>query len=278
MTFFEILKLYVWTFPFLALSSAMLAFCGAHLAARERTLQSLSISQGAELGSIAFMLLALILHLDLQEVESWMTLPAAVGIAFLAGSFAGKSEKFPASSRATALFALWIGLFALTQVIVAGHPALESHFSKIAIGDIATITSAESQVLCLVSIVFSLVLFSRRWEFLRASFSISLMGNNGTKQEKSNSMLLLLIPAVSTWSSGFSLTCATLFIPTTMHSLFQKAGGARSHIIRCVCDGLLGAPLGLFISLTFFPGLPTVSVMVLTLLSFSFVSARFFKF
>jgi ABC-type Mn2+/Zn2+ transport system permease subunit len=272
----DVLQLYIWAFPFVGLQAAVLAFCGSHLAARERTLQSLSISQGAELGSIVFMFFIILMHRNLQEINSWMTLPAAVGLAFLMGSIAGKCESIPASSRATALFVLWISLFSISQIIVAMHPALESHFSKVAIGDVATLTQDECMVLSFLMLGFSVLLFTKRIDFLRASFSISLMGEQRALHEKSTSVLLLLIPAVSTWSTGFAMTCASLFVPTTLHVLYQRKGGARAHVKRCVWVGMLSAPLGLFLSLSFFPSLPTTPVMTLTLFCVSLLSAKFF--
>jgi hypothetical protein len=261
----DILALYLWTFPFLALMTALLAFCGAHLATRGRTVQTLSIAQGAELGSLAFMIFSISMDPESIEPNSWRGIPGAVGFAFLAGLLAEKLSIVKVGSRSTLLFTLWIVLSASSLMLVALHPALESHFSRVTIGDVATLSRSDSQILSLALFVFGIYLFLRRSHYLHQSFADAILGSRFRSSIPNNSLFLVILPALSTWSLGFMYTCAALFIPTTILSLSSRVG-ARLHIFRCCFVGLVAAPLSLLVALVLLPGQPTAPILVLGLL------------
>jgi len=258
----ELLAIYAWTFPVVGLMGALLAFCGAHLATQGRTLQSLSIAQGAELGSLVLMIVLFSSVASEIELASWIGIPGAVGFAFFCGFLAEKILLLNLGSRSTLLFSLWIILLAATQLLVALHPALESHFSRVAVGDIATLTRSESQILTLILICLGGIVFGKRNQYLYVSFADAVLGVRSNGLGFKIPLLLVFLPALGTWAMGFLYTCAAMFIPTTLLSLSVRAG-AREHIFRCCLVGLLAPLIGLYLSLHYFSGVPTAPILIL---------------
>jgi ABC-type Mn2+/Zn2+ transport system permease subunit len=261
----EGLALYFWTFPALTLMSVLLAFSGVHFASRDQTVQSLSIAQGAELGALAFM----IWTLDFEHLHfipgTWGSLVMGVGSAFFAGFFAERVSRVNSGNRSVSLFSLWIFLLVLSQLIVALHPSLESHFSRGALGDVSTLTQSDSQFLLLLLCLAGVLMFLKRNAFLYQSFSVSVLSLSRPSRTFDHSLMLYFIAALGTWSMGFVYTCAAMYIPTTILAWTERPGAQR-HIFLCCLSAVLAAPLGLYLALQRFPNLPTAPLLIALLI------------
>jgi ABC-type Mn2+/Zn2+ transport system permease subunit len=254
-------------FHFIAtsLAAAALAAAGAHLATRQRTLQSLCLSQGAELGALASVIAAALAHTALTEAQTWWSLGGGLMGALVAGGLASQVGHSRTSSRTPRLFSTWIVLVAVTHLAVAIHPALESHLARVFLGDLATLSDAESIVVGLAGIVsLAFLIFARKW-FARRTFDSSALGLSSARGQAYELVPFLILPAVPTWAAGFLFTCACLFVPTSL--LAREGDSSARSTTLCAGVALVCAPLGLLLSLQF-ERIPTVPGIVALLTTF----------
>lgn len=230
-----------------ALAAAALAAAGSHLATRQRTLQSLCLAQGAELGALASVVAASLTHTALAEAQTWSSLGGGLIGALVVGGLASRVGRTRASSRTPRLFSTWIILVAVTHLAVAIHPALESHLARVFLGDLATLSDGEAIVVGMAGLVSLLILTFSRTGIARRTFDASAMAFSRTRGGALEVVPFVLLPAVSTWAAGFLFTCACLFVPT---SLLARDGDSSTRS-KTLCAGmaLFCAPVGLLLSL-----------------------------
>ena len=246
---------------FLACSfaAAALAAAGAHLATRQRTLQSLCLAQGAELGALASVLVVQFTHASFAEAQTWWSLTGGLVGAHLMGELATRLEGARTSSRTPRLFSIWIILVASTHLAVASHPALESHLTRVFLGDLATLLDSEALVLALLGILSLSVLLLARKAIGRRTFDSSALGLTHHRAAPLELVPFVLLPAVSTWAAGFLFTCACLFVPTSF--LKREGDSSFKSVLMCAGVAFLCGPIGLFASLRS-ESLPTVPTIV----------------
>ena len=253
-------------FHFLAtsLAAAALAAAGAHLATRQRTLQSLCLAQGAELGALASVIAAALAHTALAEAQTWWSLGGGLMGALVAGGLASRVGRARTSSRTPRLFSTWIVLVAVTHLAVALHPALESHLARVFLGDLATLSDAEALVVGLAGLVsLAFLIFARKW-FARRTFDASALGLSSARGRAFEIAPFLVLPAVSTWAAGFLFTCACLFVPTSL--LSREGDSSAKSTALCASVALVCAPVGLLLSLQFerMPTVPGIVALIAT--------------
>lgn len=263
MNFTELISVYRWSLPVLALLAGALAFSGTHLSARGKTLLSLNASQGAEVGTLVMFIVIFQNTFDKSIGATALGLLGACGGAMAAGWLATKFQNRFSDTKGDSLFSLWILFFAGTQILIASHPALESHFARALVGDITTMTDGDLMILASACSLLTFVFFFQRHKILRATFQQELMNRPSDTLPGNGHLFFLALTALSTWATGFLLTCAFLFLPTTLLSLSPRTG-ARRHIRRCVVCSTVSAPLGMLVSL-WIPQIPTVPVICMTL-------------
>lgn len=259
---------------------AALASLGTQLAARDRAMQTMCISQGAMLG----VLLGLGIFSHNVESSAISTgVPFILGLA-LAAVTSSVSEKLAASagsSNNTHFTALFAVLLACGYLISALFPLLESHMSQKYFGDLATLSRSESIAAMFVGLILlpSSLFFQRT--LTKDSFAIAILG---TPQSKTQSGLVfaigtLFVICFCIQTVGFLFTVSCLFIPTSILSFSSKAG-LRRHIVGCALIGGCSTLMGFILSLLFshLPTVPTIiATMTLTAALFSNIGRQHAK-
>lgn len=273
MNFLETVTVYAWTFPVLAVLAASLSYCGVHLAARQKNLLSLNMAQGAELGTLLSIAALYFSEHSESSGEMSVGLIGAIGGAFLFGWLATLFQGKFGESGSNSLLTFWLIVFSGTQLLVALHPALEIHHSRVFVGDVSTLGFEECLFVTGIALIISIFLWLRRDTVLRSTFSGEVLGYSMASARWRDEILFILLTAVSTWAAGFLMTCAFLFIPTTVRSMAGVVG-ARKHIRACVLLSFIAAPAGFALSLSH-TGLPSVPIICLTLAVVVYLSNLF---
>lgn len=272
----ELLSLYRWTLPAGAVFAGALALLGCHLAARDRAMQTVCVSQGAMLG----VLLALggmqsLTHADPDS--HFGPFLSSIGISALTFMVTNALAKRRSMSKNTLFAAIFSILLASGYFVSALFPALESHMAQIYFGDLATLTEYDAKVTLLLGIVClgGLIAF---WKPLsNQSFETAVFGEYASSFSRRAgrrwtvlfNLLALAMLCFSVQFLGFLFTIATLFLPTTILT-YLSLPGLRKHLALAVLTASTGATAGFLMSLRF-TRFPTVPSIVLSIWIISFV-------
>lgn len=265
-----LLSIYGLTIAAAMLLSAGLAVLGAHIATRDKAVQTLCLGQGAMLGVITGIGLA---HaLDLTGVSAG-SLPFASAAICATLTFAG-SERLLRDKHAaknTVLVSLFAVLLAAGHLASALFPGLEHHMTQRYFGDLATVSREESLAILGVAaaLLFTLTKVSRH--LLRDSFNTAVLGRAArSSSERSSGLMFNLIVvcvlAASVQVVGFLFTTVCLFLPTTLMK-FCKIPGTGRHLRLSIAIATVGTGSGFLLSLfaSRLPTVPTITaVMALT--------------
>lgn len=264
------LKLYAWTLPAGCFFAAALSLLGCHLAARDRAMQTVCVSQGAVFG----VLLALALGRGLHHADpDSHLLPFVLSFAVSAATFlvTGIFTRKVGASKNT-LFAASFGLLvALTHLVSALFPALESHTAQIFFGDLATLTEFDAKITFGLGLAATSLFFVFWRPMANQSFELASFGERITWQGARLGGLslegllfeglTLSILCYSVQFLGFLFTISLLFLPTTLLSFFT-GGRLLRHFLACALLAVLSSAVGLLASL-WFTRLPTVPSITL---------------
>jgi zinc/manganese transport system permease protein len=244
------------------LMASGLAMLGAQLAARDRTMQTMCLSQGAMLG----VLLGIGLSQAFAIGKGGSTLLPLIfaGVAafatFILTELLIHRRSVSSNTQFTAVFAL---LLSAGYLVSALFPALESHVTQRYFGDLATMGERESWF----GVAFGLFLILISVRFLRNitrdSFRAAIMGQGLTTESSIRlfSFLSLFTICFSVQVMGFLFTIGSLFIATAILSSSCKLGLHR-HVALVASVNALGASGGFAISL-WSSRLPTVPCIIL---------------
>lgn len=270
---FTTLELFAWQLLCGSLLGVSLAIVGIHFAGRSRTLQVFNSAQGAELGSLLIALLSLTMASGVESITPLYALLGATGGAVLFGWLAHLTLTPNQSSRTPLLLTLWILLLAATQLAIAMHPLLESHFTKMLLGDLTTLTNFEAQLVTLCACAALVYLSRKNRTMLKFTFDSAIFRTKKSLQLKTEDLFSIILLAFSVWAFGFLFTCAVLFIPTSILSLAQWKN-SNQYLITLVFVTLFALPTGFLISLAG-EGLPTTPCVVVSLVTFSLLTTIF---
>jgi ABC-type Mn2+/Zn2+ transport system permease subunit len=264
---FDAVELYIWPICGGTLIGCVLTIVGVHLSARGRTLQTLCVSQGAELGALTSVLIGLLSGSSFESLTGGGEVFGALVGSLLCGVLARLVGRVRQSSRTTALFVLWLTLVAFMYLAISVHPLLESHFARVFLGDVSTMTDKDGQWTAGLGVAAFLWCLLSEKRLTRRTFDIAVFRQKLAAESSFDEFILLSITAVSTWSMGFLFSCACLFVPTVIHAAAGQQS-SRSHHILCVCSALFAVPFG-FVGSLMGTQLPTVPLITLTLVLIS---------
>jgi ABC-type Mn2+/Zn2+ transport system permease subunit len=259
--------LYAWPIFGATILACVLALVGAHLGSRGQTLQTLCVSQGAELGGLTSILVGLLAGASFESLPPGSEVFGALTGALVCGVLARVVGRVRQSSRTTTLFVLWLSLVACMYLAIALHPLLESHFARIFLGDVSTMTSFEGRWTAGLGCIALLWCVLSEKRLTRLTFDIAVFRQTNSRESRFDDLLLLAITAFSTWSMGFLFSCACLFIPTAVIAAFGHQT-SRQHHLLCAASALSAVPFGFLGSLAG-NHIPTVPLITLVLVLFS---------
>jgi ABC-type Mn2+/Zn2+ transport system permease subunit len=256
-----LLALYAWVLPAGILLAVALSEIGAHLATRERSIQTLCLSQGALLGVLLGLgLTKTVIHAD-PESHTWPLLFSTL-TSMTTGYLTSKLSERKEGSKNTLFLAIFATLLAAGFFVSVIFPELESHMSSIYFGDLATLTNFDAQLTIIISsgaLLFLMVFMDR---FTDQSFEIAVFGRRTALTRSLTFFDLLSVGMVcySVQFVGLLFTLSMLFLPTTLGTFFRRTG-VRAHRFFIVFTTAFGCGLGFFLSLLG-NRIPTVPMIV----------------
>ena len=259
----DALLTYGWAVAGATLLGCALAWMGAHVVTRGESLQTLCVSQGAELGILSSIIIVLFAGGSVVGMPPWVGFLGAILGACLCGVAARAAEVVRLSSRTSVLFSFWLILLSGTQVLVALHPLLESHYSGAFLGDLTTLADSQARVVVALAVVLLIWIRVFGRSLAMGSFDCAVLHLGAPKSLLSQGGVFLVSSAIATWSMGFLFTCACLFLPTSLMSILVSSS-ARFHVLVCSVVAGVSVPLGFLLSVAHgrIPTVPTIALVL----------------
>jgi zinc/manganese transport system permease protein/iron/zinc/copper transport system permease protein len=176
------------------------------------------------------------------------------------------------ASKNTTFAFVFALLLAVGYLVASLFPALESHMAQVYFGDLATLTTFDSQISIGVSAVCLTVLLVWLKPISNQSFEWAIFGELVTRKVSSLDqigfkLVTLVMLCLSVQFVGFLFTIAMLFLPTALMTYLESKGLARHNVLTALLAAtstLIGFSLSLF-----FTRLPTVPAIVVVLFGLS---------
>jgi ABC-type Mn2+/Zn2+ transport system permease subunit len=264
----EFLLLYKWAWMAAMFGGAALALIGAHMAARNQSVQTLVISQGASLGVVIALAFTHMHGFDEERALAFW--PSLGGLATAALMYLFCETAIPKRwpSRNTYFVSIFAILLAVTDLVISLVPSLESHMVSSFFGDISVASNFEAQLIALMGLG-ALAFVLGTWNgIVKNSFEQVIF-----RQAHQNSVdrsrqffflaLTLIVITACVQFLGLLFTLSCLFIPAMILSRAQTH--LRGLATKIVIASIVGVTVGLALSL-WNGRLPTSPTMTLTLL------------
>lgn len=238
-----------WPHFILAIFAAgLLSVWGGYISSQRKTLESLSVSQVAVLGSLIG------IHFSMHSLIVSLI---SLGVAFFVVRNIKSNRRVESSSLHMTIYVI---LLSLCLFLIQWSPHLKAHFVPSFLGDISLMSKTDVIEAAATILVLLVVSWIWRIQILRRSFELNLLG-----RELSSPLHLLRILVIifSVEYFGLLFTLGFLFIPTTL--IQSKADRSwRTHQIHCVLVAsaaiLVGFPLVMSL-----PSIQTTPTLVLTM-------------
>jgi len=263
----ELLALYQWALFSGVLSATALALLGSHLASRDQSLQSLSVSQAATVGVL--LSAALLVGHDAEHTDNLLPIIGGIILATTVFFFGERLVANRRTAKTSVFLVMFTVLLALSYWIISYFPALEGHMAQAFFGDLVTLSGTAMWISSVISLL-ALLLLLRYWNvFANDSFNIPIIGvaylNGKISLYAFNAISLLLITS-SIYSLGLLFTIACLFLPTVIFSYVQQPS-LRLHLLLVIILAAVSTVCGFIMTLYFdrFPTVPTVVLVMLFL-------------
>jgi len=271
----SLLQVYFWTISAGMLLTPALAWLGIHLSSQGRVVDTLTVAQGAAVGT----LLGLALSTDHHDSGVHFQ-PAVLATALIVSGLVFLLTRFLHSRRSPALPALMVGLhfvlMAMGYLIDALLLKVDSHVSLVYFGDLATLVDRDA-VLGLSLSTLALVFFVVGYRPLgRLSLESALAfptsrGRSLGRWVWSFELVALVLLCFGVQFIGVLFTLSAMFLPTALLAL-AGAAGLRRHVWACILSASLGCGAGFVLSLGPW-ALPTTPTIVLAITLFSGLAA-----
>lgn len=250
--------IYLWPFLASLAMGLLLNLLGIQLASRDKTVQSLVMSQGALLGVLVGIALA-------PEGEFFPFVSSVIGTAVLFWISERVTDSFGANKTA-ALVVIYTFLLASGSILTALLPGVELHLSQKFFGDLATLSDSQSKLAIACSVAGILIFIFNRTKFTRESFEISIFAFKA----KGGFLFLtleFLVISYSVMCFGLLFTMACLFTGTTAMFFLNKKGGISRHYTMSSLLTVSACCLGFLCSLlnTRIPTVPAIVVCLFLL-------------
>lgn len=256
---------------------AALALIGAHMSARNQSVQTLVMSQGASLGVVIALALT---HAHGADAESALAFwPTLIGLATAAAMYVFCDVAIPKRwpSRNTYFIAIFAILLAVTDLVISLVPSLESHMASAFFGDISVASNSEARTIYLMGLAATSYLFHSWKGLVKNSFDQVIFrqphqnSSDKARQFAFLSVALVVITACVQFL-GLLFTLSCLFIPGMILSRAHR--NLRGLATGLVLATYTGVTAGLALSL-WHGHLPTSPAMTVTLLVFSLLFGLF---
>lgn len=267
----ESLAIFGWAIAVGALVAISLSVYGVLLATRDSSLQSMAISQGAQLGVLVTLGF---IHFDNKLLPFF----GGLFVAWLVFETSNRVTKKVRASKNTVFIVFFLALLAGSYCLISIFPMLDSHHSQAFFGDLVYLSGQEMVVAAIVSFLSLIIFLINFKNWCRSSFVTSTFGKDGLFASKREKLFLgfsLLLVVASVFSVGLLLTLSALFVPTMVLS-FVKVANLKRHFVACALIAGAGVVLGFGLTLKL-GDYPTVPVIVLVFLVLSLIILGLFN-
>ena len=254
--FFSLLEIYKWSIPACIAMSSALALIGAQWTARERSAQIFVLGQGSSLGVVMGLAINILLGTDFHHWSLGLGLLSGWGTLFLSDYLIGRR-----SQQNHIFLTLFILFLALTYLLTAITPSLETHMASTYFGDVAVMSDFASRASLTLGILF-VVGALKYWRQLSLT-SFQLVNHSwihSHTQNKVFDLTTILLTTLSIQSMGYLFTIGSLFISTSFAA--QRSSDLKSYTKKLLLISSLGSLFGFLLSL-FSTNLPTVPCLLL---------------
>ena len=259
----DLLAIFFWPMVASLVMGVVLNLLGIQLAARDKTIQSLCISQGSVFGVLLGIGLASFFHDSFAQGLPFVCSICGAGLLFL------MSERVTQSlgpHKTTALVVIYVFLLALGHLVAALFPGVELHLSQKFFGDLATVSDRDAQLSIVGAICSSPIFWYFHRAFTRDSFEIAIL--NAMPKWNAPRVVFLLFEffaiAYSVMIFGFLFTVACLFRSTTFVARARNSVGWIRHYFASSLLTLSACAVGFGLSLLS-SNIPTVPAIVVSL-------------
>jgi ABC-type Mn2+/Zn2+ transport systems, permease components len=254
--FFDLLTIYKWSLPSSVIMAMALAFIGSQWTAREKSAQIFVLGQGSSLGVVLGLIINIVAGTDFH----WLNLVAGFALgAITLGLSDALIERKP--GRNHIYLSLFVFFLALTYLLSALTPSLETHLASAYFGDLAVMSDFGAQVCLITALAFVIIAIKYGRKLSLLSFQIvnqSLI--HRTWKLKVFDLATLLLTTMAVQNMGYLFTMGCLFIATSFAS--QQSKSLNSYTVRLALVASLGSLIGFSVSLlsTRFPTVPCVLI------------------
>ncbi len=254
-----------------AVLATVLGLFGAHVVARNKTIEVIFLGQSIQFGILLGVLLSGLLHLTHNDHGLHFEMLVSVFITVLIYSiylWLSKNKKYVKTPLLVTIYSLLIGL---SYVTVAASPLIESHMVKSFVGDIVTAARLELVIILFLSLSFLVFFLKFKRIITLQSFDLSMFGHLLTAKNRSIyvifNIIILTLMIYSTHVFGLVFTICMMLFPITIIQFGKISLGLLYTMILILAPVSVLSGFLLNISYENLPTSGLVSVVYLGLLS-----------
>lgn len=270
----ELLSFYALNIIVGAILATILGLYGSHVVSRNKTVETILLGQSIQVGILLGVIFGKSFTLDHDDHGLHAEiLFSTVFTAVLYGVYEwiSRTRKF---AKTPILVTLYTVLVALSYLIIAASPIIESHMVKAFLGDIVTASKLELTIILIISLVFFVYFKIKNKILLIHSFDLSSFGQLLTLKHKKDyfyfNIIVLVLMIYSIHVLGIVFTLMMMIFPVTLMQF------SRFTVKDLYFFIFLFAPssvmLGFLLNVKF-ENFPTSSLMVMCYLGFGIVAA-----
>ncbi len=253
----SLLSLYAWPFLASLFVALLLNALGRQLAARDKTLQSLCLPQGAVFGVLVGVGISSLAAEGLNEGLVFLSALLTSALVF------SLSERFSKSavSLSSVLTVTYLALLAAGHILSVAFPSIELHTTQKYWGDLATVSDRQAQIAIAgaLLVLTAVCIFQRRWTL--ESFDLAILNRRSNfLSERVFLATVFVTISFAVMTFGFLFTLSCLFCSSVL--MTPVARSLRVHLLLSSAISLMGCGVGFAWSL-FDSRIPTVPAIVL---------------
>lgn len=272
----EMLEFYALNILVGVILAVTLGLLGVHLVIRQKSLETLMIGQTMQLGIIVGAFISSLLWHETKLIhEGHIGLGISLGLAGFIYFLHGKlSKKWYQLKTELALIAIILSI-ALTHVLTALNPLIESHFVRSFVGDIVTASQGENYFLIIVGLLGLIYFLNFKQKLFEDSLDLGLYGDLTHKRAYGFEFVLFLTMGVSIHVFGLMFTLGCLLIPTILMGL-SKSINYKSLILNILLGNSLAVLGGFLLNIQFenLPTSPSIVIFLSLIFSVRLIFAR----
>jgi ABC-type Mn2+/Zn2+ transport system permease subunit len=260
----EMLKFYFLNIVVGCLMAVTLGHYGIHLVGRRKTLETLMIGQTMQLGIIlgAF-LTSLFFHntgvIHEEHIGLIVSLLLSGFIYFCHGQC---SKKWYYLKTELSLLVIILSI-ALSHVLTAVNPLIESHLVRSFVGDIVTASKMENYFILLITFLCGIYFFLNKKRILDESIDYGLYGHILNKKAVLFEFVIFVIMCLCIHVFGLLFTLGMLLIPIIAFNMIGNFKYSKMLFVIALIN-ILSVCLGFLLNIQF-EKLPTSPVIVILL-------------